>query len=76
MTVYVIVHTMRGEEDAEVFGAYSSLESAKAAIRAYAENRWDNPERFLKLWSRYSDPSGDLVTEDDAWIIHAEDLQS
>ncbi len=63
MTVYTIIHTERGSEEAGLISVHASLEGAKAAIVQWARDRWD--ERTDQYLAKYLSDSGyGLYTED------------
>lgn len=67
--VYVITHSRRGEEEADLLSVHASLAGAKAALIEWAYDKWDEEgiEDYLK---DYLCESGDcLTTEEDALFI-------
>ncbi len=73
MTVFVITHTQRGEEQAEILSVHASLDGAKAALIEWARDRWD--ERTDRYLAKYLGEDGrGLYTEDDTLQIGEEPI--
>lgn len=70
MTVYCIIHSTRGEEDAGVLSVHSTRKGAVAAIHSIVSDS-RSPHSIEDIYADYDmDPSeGDLCTEDECWEI-------
>lgn len=63
--VYIITISQRGEEEAGVLSAHRTLEGAKAAIRAFAEEHYDDPDATI---AEYGFDDGLSFADEETWL--------
>lgn len=74
MTVYVITSGSNDNDPPSCYGVYATLNGAKAAIRAWAEDQWEGDD-LVKYWEEFKTDDG-ICTEYESLEISKEEVKS